>query len=226
VALPQKPPLEAVHLEHFGVPGMRWGYRKPEEVGPGRQSSGRAVAVPGATRAQRAPAAKRGLSSRNQKLVTAAAIAGTIAVGAILLSRGNVSVVNGSTARIAASGAKLSGKILGKTGKVLVKSSAKTAKIGAKVGFKTGKVGGKLAGKAAVGASKAAGRAAAQNGTDFYKNVMVPSGRGTTKVGSAAMFKLTGKGTPWVTSNVNKPMSLNPVNLLLNTRGDVRRKRR
>jgi hypothetical protein len=198
-----KPPLEGVYLAHFGIKGMKWGQRKaPEEGAPRRP----------------------GLSSRNQKLVTAAFVAGTVAVGAVMLSRGNVSVWNSNSNRIALGGAKMSASILGKTGKVVVKGSAKTAKVVGKAGFKVGtgtaKVTGKLAAKATVAASKAAAESAVTNGSKFYKEILAPAGRNSTKLGSAAMFKLTGIGTPWVSSAPVRRMSLSPVELLLNTRAD------
>lgn len=198
-----KPSLESVYLEHMGVKGMRWGHRKAPEEGAPRRS---------------------GLSPRNQKLVTAAAVAGTIAVGAVLLSRGNVSVWNSTSNRIAFGGARMSANILGKTGKVVVKGSAKTAKVVGKAGFKAGvgttKVTSRLAARAAVGASKGLATSATTNGAKFYKEILAPTGRNTTKLGSAAMFKLTGIGTPWVSSAPVRRMSLSPVDLLLNTRAD------
>lgn len=201
-----KPPLEGVYLAHFGVKGMRWGHRKPEEQAAPRRS---------------------GMSPRNQKLVTAAFVAGTVAVGAVMLSRGNVSVWNSTSNRIALGGAKMSANILGKTGKVIVKGSAKTAKVVGKAGFKAGvgttKVSSRLAARAAVGASRGIATSAATNGSKFYKEILAPTGRNTTKLGSAAMFRLTGIGTPWVSSAPVRRMSLNPVSLLLNTRGDLPR---
>lgn len=198
-----KPPLDGVYLAHFGVKGMRWGHRKPVEEGAPRRS---------------------GLSSKNQKLVTAAFVAGTIAVGAVMLNRGNVSVWNSSSNRIALGGAKMSANILGRTGKVVVKGSAKTAKVVGKAGFKVGtgtaKVTTKLAARVAVAGTKAAAESAATNGTKFYKEILAPTGRTSTKLGSAAMYKLTGLGTPWVSSAPVRRMSLSPIDLLLNTRSD------
>lgn len=209
-----KPPLGEAYLEHIyelenslghnGIKGMKWGVRKPEEPGTGRTKGS-------------------GLSPRNQKLVTAAAIAGTVAVGAILLSRGNVSVWNSTSNKIVMGGAKMSGKIVGKTGKVLVKSSVKTAKVTGKVGFKTGKIAGKLAGRAGVGAAKGIATATANGGQNFFNNTLKPSGQMTARISSAASHKLTGYGTPWVSEAVKRPMSLNPVALLLNTRADFKR---
>lgn len=205
----EKPLLKEAYFDHInslshnGIKGMKWGVRKPEEKGAGRSGGG--------------------LSSTNQKLVTAAFIAGTVAVGAILLSRGKVPVWNSTSNKIVMGGARMSGRILGKTGSVLIRGSAKTATVTSKVAFKTGKVAGKLAGRGAIGAAKGVATATANGGSNFYTNFLKPSGAMTAKVSSAASHKLTGYGTPWVSEAVKRPMSFNPVDLLLNTRADFKR---
>lgn len=194
------------YIEHFGIKGMKWGVRKPEETGPGRQSAG----------------TKRfGLSPNNQKAVAAAFAVGLTVGAAVLASKGaNVTVWNSGSTKTLLAGARASSRILGTTGKVLVKSSAKTATVGAKVGFKTGKIAGKLGGKLALAGGKAAGRAAIQNGTKFHKEFLDPSAKMTYKLGSHLSYKLIGRGTPIVSEVAKSKMSLNPIDLLLNTRSD------
>jgi hypothetical protein len=196
-------------LAHVGVKGMKWGVRKEEEPGAGRSGGG----------------GRGGLSPRNQKLVTAAAVAGTVAVGALLLSRGNINVWNSTSTKIAMGGARASGSILGKTGSVIVKTGAKTTTGLAKGGFKTGKVLGRVGGKAAIGAGRSAAQGVANNGRTIFDNVLKPSAKMTTKLSSGAMFKLTGRGTPFVREVVKRPLSLNPIDILLNTRGDFKRRK-
>ena len=196
-------PSEEAFLAHYGVPGMRWGRRKSEEIGPGRRAA--AVQTP-----------QRRLSANNQKAVTAAFAVGVVVVGAILLKRGNVNVADARSARIVVSGAKLSGRILSKTGKVFVKSGTTTAKVGAKVGVKAGATTGKLAGKGGLAAARASANAVTSNGKKLAEKVLKPAGRNSIKFGSHAMFKLTGKGTPIVKEQVKRGREfLNPIDLIL-----------
>lgn len=208
--LTEKPPLREVYLEHDGVKGMRWGYRKREE--------------PSGPRQRGAPAApkSKGMSPRNQKFVTGAAVLGTVAIGAVLLSRGNVSVWNSGATKIALGGAKASGKIIGKTGSVIVKGSAKTAMVTGKVALKTGTVAGKAAARGSVAAGKGIATSARTNGANLFETVIKPSAKMSTRLGSGAMFKLTGRGTPFVAETLQRKTSFNPVDILLNTKADYK----
>jgi hypothetical protein len=204
-----KPPLEEVYLEHFGIKGMRWGVRKAEDKGQGQQHAS--------------------LSQNQHRAVKAAAITGGVLLAAVLLKRGGVSVVNARSAKIYLSGAKASGRILGKVGKTLIKTSAKTAttvgKGSAKGAFKVGTLIGKGAAKGSVAGVKGAAKGTAQGGAKFYNNVLKKSYHSTVKLGSHAMFKFTGRGQPIVeeASKSGALRQLNPVDLLLNTRADTLR---
>lgn len=193
---------EENYLNHFGVKGMKWGVRKAEETGPGRQKSS-------------------GLSPRNQKAITAAFAVGLTVGAAVLAKKGaNVTVWDSRSTKILLSGAKASTSILGRTGSVLVRSGAKTVKVGSKVGFKTTKVAGRLGGRLAISGTKAAGRAMATNGQNFYNDFLKPSANMTARLGSHISYKLTGRGTPIVAEVVKSKASFNPIDILLNTRSD------
>lgn len=202
-----KPPLEEVYLEHFGIKGMRWGVRKPEEKGQGRQHAA-------------SPAQKQ------HTAVKAAAIAGAVLLGAVLLKRGGVNVVDARSAKIYLAGAKASGRILGKTGKTLIKTSVKGGKIVGKTGgkgaIKIGTLIGKGAGKGSIAGVKAAAKGTAKGGANFYNKVLKKGYHSSVKLGSHAMFKFTGRGQPIVEEATKSGMlrQLNPVDLLLNTRAD------
>lgn len=192
---------EENYLNHFGIKGMHWGQRKPEEQGTGRR--------------------RMGLSPNNQKAVAAAFAVGITIGAAVLAKKGaNVTVWNSTSTKTLLAGARASNSILGKIGKVLVRSGTKTATVGSKVGFKTAKVGGKLGGKLIVSGGKAAGRAAVQNGSNFYKDLLKPSARMTERLGSHLAYKLTGRGRPIVAEVVKSKATLNPIDVLLNTRSD------
>jgi hypothetical protein len=198
-----KPPLEEAYLEHFGVKGMRWGQRKPEEQGQPRQS----------------------LSTNQKRAVKAVAIAGGVAVTAILLRKGNVKVVDAKSAKIYASGAKATGRILARTGKVLFKVTSKLTTTVGKGAFKgtikISTLAGKGAFKGVVAGSKGIARGTAQTGSTFYQKVLKKGTVSTVRLGSHAMYRLTGRGKPFVDEAVKKSRNLNPVDLLLNTRADV-----
>lgn len=201
-----QPPLEEVYFAHMGIKGMHWGQRKAEPVGQPRH----------------------GLTQNQKRATKAVAIAGGIAVAALLLRRGNVKVADARSAKIYSAGAKMSFNILSKTGKTLVKSSSKitttVGKSAAKGTFKVGTLVGKGAVKGSVAGSKAAARATAQNGAKFYNNVLKKSAKSTIRLGSHAMYKFTGRGTP-IVNDVAKTARLNPIDLLLNTRADTFRGR-
>jgi hypothetical protein len=199
-----QPPLEEVYLEHFGIKGMHWGQRKAQDVGPGRQH--------------------HGLTQNQRRATKAVAIAGGVAVAALLLRRGHINVLDSRSSKMYVGGAKMAGSILGKTGKTLVKSSVKVGttvgKPAAKGAFKLGTLVGKGAATGTVAGSKAAGRAAIQNGAKFYEKVLKKSAISTVKLGSHAMYKFTGRGTPIVNEVAKSKGMLNPIDLLLNTRAD------
>lgn len=198
-----KPPLEEVYLAHFGIKGMKWGVRKQQDAGSGQQH--------------------HGLSEGQHKAVKAAAIAGGVALAAVLLHKGNVKIFDARSAKIYMSGAKMSGRILGKTGSTLIKTSAKLSttvgKTSAKGAVKVGGLIGKGAYKGAVAGSKATAISAAKAGTKAFESLR-RSGAASVRVGSHAMYKLTGRGTPIVNDAVKSRAALHPIDLLLNTRAD------
>ena len=188
------------YLAHAGVKGMKWGIRKKREP----------------------------LSPRNQRrkevVVKAAMAVGAVAVGAILLKRGGFKVSSPASKKIALGGAKASLKIITKSGKLMATTSVKVGNTVGKTTVKgTAKVGtlaGKGVYKGALAGSKAAGRAAAQNGSKFYEKVLKKSAVSSYKLGSHAMYKFTGKGTPIVKEAAKRSFAVSPTDLLLNVRAD------
>src|SRR4051794_16711747 len=80
----EKPPLDEDLLMHFGVPGMKWGHRKPRESG---SSSGRSSAP------------KQGMSTKKKVAVgvgVGVAVAGA-AAAAYFLARSGKSPVSAMT---------------------------------------------------------------------------------------------------------------------------------
>lgn len=188
-------------LAHAGVKGMKWGVRKARD-------------------SWNDPANKR----RNDVLVKSAVAAGTVAVAAILLKRGGVKLVTPASKKIMLGGAKMTLKVLTKSGRFVINTSTKLGSTVGKTAAKTtGKVGlaiGKGSYKGAIAGSKAAGRAIAQNGSKFYEKGIKGAGRGLAKVGSHAVYKLTGKGRPVADAVAKRSINLSPTDLLLNVRAD------
>lgn len=212
-----KPPLEDVYLAHFGIKGMRWGHRKQVPLAGPRQSSS---------------ASQADAVARQHKVMKAAAIGGGVVLAAVLLRRGGVNLVDARSARVYASGAKATGNILFKTGKTIVKTSAKlTPTVGkgtVKGVAKVGTLAGKGAYKGSIAAGKGIGQGTAKSGVEFYNRVLKKSAASTVKVGSKAMARLSGRGQPVVEEAAKSSIfkGLSPVDLLLNTRADMPRRNR
>jgi hypothetical protein len=189
------------YLAHDGVKGMKWGVRKLREFTDPKEH-------------------KR----RNEILVKTAAVAGTVALGAILLKRGGISLSSPASKKISLGGAKMALRILQKSGKLMATTSVKlgntVGKAAVKGGAKAGTAIGKGSYKGAIAGGKAAGRAIAQNGSKFYEKGIKKTALSTVKLGSHAMYKLTGKGTPIVNDVAKKSVNLSPTDLLLNVRAD------
>lgn len=185
------------YLSHAGIKGMKWGVRKAKEQSGLRTSS-----------------------QRNEAIAKAAMVAGAVAVGALLLKRGGFKMSTPASRKIALGGAKASLNILKKSGRLMATTSIKVGKAGGKAGLKSGKLVGKVGYKGAVSGSKAAGRALAQNGSKFYEKVIKKSAISSVKLGSHAMYKLTGKGTPMAKEVAKRSFAVSPTDLLLNVGAD------
>lgn len=188
------------YLTHAGIKGMRWGHRKAEDPS--------------------------GIdhTHRNQVIVKTAIAAGAIAVGAILLKRGGFKLSTPASRKISLGGAKMSMRILQKSGRVMgttsVKLGSTVGKTAVKGGTKLGGIVAKGSYKGAIAGSKAGARAVVQNGSKFYTNVLKKGALSTVKLGSHAMYKLTGRGRPIVNDVAKKSFNISPTDLLLNVRAD------
>lgn len=115
----EKPPLDEDLLVHFGVKGMRWGQRKPDD-GTGMSPS------------------------TKKKVVVGVGIAVGVAAGAYLLSkRGTVPAVKSFESKSTKLGFRAAGSILKRVGKVSVNAIGKASKVTAKASIKTGQILGK-----------------------------------------------------------------------------------
>jgi len=138
----EKPPLDDELLIHYGIPGMRWGHRKPEEVSSGvRRVAGAAPVVK----------QRRKLSEGQKKAIRGAVAVGAVAGLFILSQRGMTPRGKALQAKTLPIGLNANRRVLGLYGKTAVRSvpkvittTAKTAKVTGKVGVKTAKVGGRL----------------------------------------------------------------------------------
>jgi hypothetical protein len=206
-----KPPLEEVYLAHFGIKGMKWGVRKQQDSSGSSGSSG------------------PHLTPTQHKAAKAVAIAGSVAIAAVLLHKGGVNLVDARSAKIYLSGAKMGGRILGKSGATLIKGAGKLSTKGvpaiAKGTAKIGTLAGKGAFKGTVAASKGIAQGTVKGGAQFYEKVLKKSAVSSVKLGSHAMYKFTGRGQPIVEEATKSGVlrQLNPVDLLLNTRADTLR---
>lgn len=146
----EKPALNDDLLIHYGIPGMRWGHRKPQElVGDIRRSasnmlpfgSRRPAAPQPATVRRPASNTQRTGMSTGKKVAIGVGIAAGLAAGAYFLSktgtRPSAQAMTGASNR---AGLKMVGKILKVSGKTTVKSlkvAPKVAKVGGKATYKT-----------------------------------------------------------------------------------------
>jgi hypothetical protein len=189
------------HLAHAGVKGMRWGVRKKPEEG-GQRS---------------------GLSPTNQKAVTAAFVIGGAITAAILIKRGRIPASTIRNTSQAARGAKLAGRVLLKTGRVIVRGSAKAGKA---VGKTAGKGGVKVVGKVGGGIARGIRSGTVNGGYKAYENILKKPAMASARLSGRLASRLTGRGAPAVEEVAKKGILSrladipSPTDLLLNTRND------
>lgn len=189
------------YLAHFGVKGMRWGVRNADGT------------LSDADRQR-----------RNDILIKTAVATGVVAVGVVLLKRGNVKTSSPASKRIAIGGAKAAGRVLNRTGRFVFNTSVKVGKTAGVAAFKgTTKVAtlvGKGAYKGTIAVSKATARGLVQSGSKFYTNVVKKSATSSVKLSSHVFQKVAGRGRPVATDVARRTINLSPTDLLLNVRSD------
>lgn len=111
----EKPSLDEVYLEHWGVRGMKWGVRKKRD----REES-KAVAK---------AANPGGIVITQAQKRKAVAIAGAVAVGSALYATGNLKAATMGGTKFAVRGAMASTRIIAKVGIYSVKTIAQTASV-------------------------------------------------------------------------------------------------
>jgi hypothetical protein len=130
----EKPPLDDDLLIHFGVKGMRWGHRKPEEVSTG---------------GNRGSAAPKAPMSTGKKVAIGVGVAAGVAAAAYFLSkRGATPRTKALSSKSTRIGFKVAGRVMLRIGKMSANVATKTAKVTTKVGVKTATTTGRLGGQA------------------------------------------------------------------------------
>jgi hypothetical protein len=104
-----KPSLDEVYLEHFGIKGMRWGQRKAASSSSSSSSSG---------------ASTHPVFTTKQKVVATAAL-GSAAAISVLAVTGNLGSVSAGAGRLAGNGAKAVGGLMLRGARNVVVGSAK-----------------------------------------------------------------------------------------------------
>lgn len=109
MSVDQKPPLDELYLAHFGIKGMKWGFRKDQSG-----NSGVASVYNNAG----------GINiSKSQKRKAIAAV-GVVAVGSALYATGNLKAATVGGTKLAVTGAVAATKIIAKVGAYTVKTVA------------------------------------------------------------------------------------------------------
>lgn len=169
----EKPSLDEDLLAHYGIPGMKWGHRKPDYIPVGRPSGvnygpqkmvrpaknpSKTAARPQYVQQPKArPAQKQGMSTGKKVAIGVGVVGGAAAAAYFLSKSGTRPMARSLTARSNRAGLKMTMSVLKNSGKVSVKGikvGAKTTKVAGKVGFKTSKVVGKAAGRGAKTVAK------------------------------------------------------------------------
>lgn len=135
----EKPPLEEAYLEHFGVKGMKWGVRKSKDSSD--DSKDTVIRI-----------------THKQK-VNALTAVGAVTAVALLHKTGGLSPLLAGSSKIAAEGAKVSGRILKEGGMFAARSTFAATKFAASsvynVGSTAAKTVGVMIGRSSVRASTA-----------------------------------------------------------------------
>lgn len=112
MSLEQKPPLDELYLAHFGIKGMKWGFRKERSKSSDVASVSRDNAG--------------GLHITQSQKRKAIAAAGVLAVGSALYATGNLKAASIGGTKLAARGAVAATKIVAKVSIYTVKTAAQT----------------------------------------------------------------------------------------------------
>lgn len=173
-----KPSLDESLLTHFGIPGMKWGHRKPDYIPVGRSGAAgvnygsrpnvRSAANPSA--APRSVPQRQGMSTGKKVAIGVGIVGGAAAAAYFLSKTGTRPMAQSMTSRSNRAGLKMTLSVLKNSGKVSVKSlkvGGKVAKVGGKVGFKTTK----LAGKGVAKGSTAIARNSYKGASEFISNL-------------------------------------------------------
>jgi hypothetical protein len=140
----EKPQLDNDLLVHFGVKGMHWGVRKPEDPLVGNRPQ----------------------MSRAKKVAVGVGVAAAATTALYIIAKSGQSPKTAAfSSKSNRAGMKIAGKLLGKLGKASYQTVPKVAKGTGKVGFKVATVSGKGGVKVATAAGRGTARGIAKGTT-------------------------------------------------------------